>query len=691
MPGLSVKPLTLTDEQKQKLVKAVIGEIDEAISARSEMEKDWKTAVRQYNGRLERKNKGRRKANIDIPITREYSQQSAARLINPFIQQDRYFICIPRRPEFTDLAREIEEVLDYICDKADIQRLCDQIVKAAHVFSYAAIKVPWVVRTRKIKEWQKVQVPVMDEMGQPAVQEMMGPDGFPVIQPLMEDQLVEQDIEVEDEVGAIPELVPSEDFIYPSDARSVEISRWIAHGFYLNKAELRQRVRDKRYEGDLSAATVETVTRPDFAIEEKRLIGLDISKQQLAHCFEFYSTVGEVRVLIEDDTVEPDYEESCEVIVTIDKTNEKYRRGIHNFFHAYPRPFVTWCYEGRRDGIAGLSLAYILEPIHRAYSAMVCQELDAQSAANVKSVPVRTGSVPASILKEGEIPDGVWEFNGDLEKDLKEFSISQPRTSSPQLRQELQMHAERVAAVSAINFGQDPQQRPTATGQTLQSNEAQQPLYNILESFRTVLAKIALMMLSRYKQFYPEGMPFYLKEDTEDGMTVIPGQIRWQDGAIETQVFIETKVSSGTMNKNLRRQEKLAMVDKIPTVYMTLSQMISQAVMPSPMSAVMAKLVTAYQIIIDDWLTEFEIANKEQINPDLTQEVQIGQMVQQLMQQNAMLMAALQGGAPPGPGGPGAPPGPPGPGGPPPPPPPPPGPMPGGPPGGPMPPMGGQG
>ena len=381
-------------------------------------------------------------------------------------------------------------------------------------------------------------------------------------------------------------------------------------------------------------------------------MGLDITKQKVAEHHEIYTTIGEMKEAFEDNEagLETLGDDRTEIILTIDKENKQYRRGVYNFLHAYQRPFVLWSYD------AGVSLAYIMEPIHKAYSAMICQELDAQSAANKTLLVAKSGSDVGKNFKDGEVPEGVIEINGDPRTDLVQFSLSQPRTTSPEMRRELQMHAERVSAVAAINFGQDPTGRPTATGQTIQSTESQQPLYDKMESFRAAVAKLGLMMLSRYKQFFPEGLEYYLKEETPDGMTTLPGIMYWPDQDITEQVYVETRVSSSTMNKNMRRQEKLAMADKIPQVYMTLSQMLQQAVMPSPMSAIMLKLVQGYQVIIDDWLTEFDISHKEQINPNLSQEVNIAGMVQALMAQNQALMAQLNGSPPgQGPGGSGKP------------------------------------
>ena len=46
----------------------------------------------------------------------------------------------------------------------------------------------------------------------------------------------------------------------------------------------------------------------------------------------------------------------------------------------------------------------------------------------------------------------------------------------------------------------------------------------------------------------------------------------WPDD-IENQVIIETKVSSATMSKRLRKEEMVALMDKMPEVYQMMYQL----------------------------------------------------------------------------------------------------------------------
>jgi hypothetical protein len=120
-------------------------------------------------------------------------------------------------------------------------------------------------------------------------------------------------------------------------------------------------------------------------------------------------------------------------------------------------------------------------------------------------------------------------------------------------------------------------------------------------------------------------------------------------------------------------------------MYETMMGIAQVAATPGPMSMIAVKMLNAYQQTVQQFLIEFEVPGKEELNPELMQEVQVAQMVKQKMDemqqqiqglgqqlQNAQSqLAALQGGGMQGPpmGGPPGPPpgvqGPPGMGGPP--------------------------
>ena len=211
------------------------------------------------------------------------------------------------------------------------------------------------------------------------------------------------------------------------------------------------------------------------------------------------------------------------------------------------------------------------------------------------------------------------------------------------------MHAERVSALSPGNFGVEQAQRPTATGSIQILNEGQQPLYPIFESFRRALAELALHMLARYKQHYPEGLEVWIRAA---GVDPFSETVQLPDKPADEVAFIETRASSASVNKEVRKQEKLAWLDKVPQLYQVIEQLTTMATSGAPSAPVAVKLLSGFHSIFKDVLDEMEVPNAEQINPDLSQEVSIGQAVNQMVAQ-AMQAINQMGGQLQGPGGPG--------------------------------------
>jgi hypothetical protein len=141
-------------------------------------------------------------------------------------------------------------------------------------------------------------------------------------------------------------------------------------------------------------------------------------------------------------------------------------------------------------------------------------------------------------------------------------------------------------------------------------------------------------VVARYKQFYPEGLTFFIEEEGPEGIQLLEQFFQWPTGTIEQDVLIETRVSSASMSKSLRKQEIVALVDKMPQLYQVMMGMAQTALDPNnPAALVSMRLLQGFQAAVDEMMTEFEIGEKEILNPDLVQEVQVAQNIQRKMQE----------------------------------------------------------
>jgi len=153
-----------------------------------------------------------------------------------------------------------------------------------------------------------------------------------------------------------------------------------------------------------------------------------------------------------------------------------------------------------------------------------------------------------------------------------------------------------------------------------------------MESFRDFLIEVGNMMISRYRQFHPVSMTYFLESKSPEDQQLIQEVITWPKEYWREQVIIEPAVTSQTMNKDLRKQEMLAIVDKWPQIVEQLMTMVQAATAPDATAPVALKLLN-YQIkfVLKPFMKEFEIYGDDVL--DFGEEIQIGQQFQQAMEQ----------------------------------------------------------
>lgn len=668
-PRDTVQKIKFKGDQKDKLKAYLEKELHECELERGRMLEKCKAWVAQANSRRRRKDAHARDSNIDMPMTRQRMMQNAARLLNPIFQQDVLFIAKPRNPSVEDMARAIERMVDYISDGVDYQSLCDEWVEQFQTFPFGVIKTPFLQETERIKRWLRLES--VDEYNQRKL------DGQKVtlrkLQDGTEAYFLEVDEEVPVRVGAFPEVVPFEDFIVPMSAADVRTADWVIHRIWMTKPMVKSRIRAGVYnKEDDGTDVLEALGEPDA--ERERLLqlrgkggkeqDLDESAKQYEIC-EAY-----LKWALNED------EEPIEIIVTFEKSSMVILRAVYNFYHAYQRPFITHTYKKVQGSIFGVPLTFILEPLHVALSASVNQRLDQASKSIEKILAVPLGSADSMReLDRDSIRACLLEINNPQE--IKEFDLTQAAFSQlPELEARLEREADKLSSLSEYSFGNEQIDRPTATGQVQIIEESKQPQYMMLERFRHSLAEVCKHVLARYRQFYPEGLEFYNMQESPEGVQMVSEFFQWPEETIEKDVIIETKVSSASMSKSLRKQEMVALMDKLQMYYDKLMQLAMAATDPmNPTAMIAAYLMNGLYTIMNDMLIEFEVGKKDALNPQLMEVTQVAQQIQaqmqQLMQQvnqlgaqnqqlqatNAQLQAFLGGEQPGMAGGPGPQPG----------------------------------
>jgi hypothetical protein len=613
----SVRPIKFKEGKEQELMGYLEQELQQIETDRADLMTKCAHWVKQANSRRERKSAGPRDSNVDMPLTRERMMQNASRLQNPIFQQETIFVAKPRTVTAEKTARSVERVLDFICDQVDLMGITGDWIEQYQTFPFGVVKTPFVTEYEQVNEWREISLPQFNEFklnGEQKVVKRKLKDGYKYF--------VEIEEEVVRKAAAIPEVVPFEDFFVGFNAPDPQHADVIYHRVWLSKPQMEDRVARKVYD----RISVDKLDEPTE--ERQKLLNLADSRTDRPPSGSEYEVFEAYLAYDVNGNGKKD-----EIIVTFERKSMTVLRAVYNWYHAYKRPFVHHCYKPVQGTMYGVPLTYILEPIHVAYSASFNQRLDAASLANEIGLIVPPGSQLTRIMNKDGFRAAIYEAN--IRKDeITEIKFSQPFTQLAELESRLEQRADRLCALSDYSFGDEQTDRPTATGVIQLIEESKQPQYMMLERFRQSFADVAKHMLARYKQFFPEGLFFYVQQEEQEELQELQGFFQWPTGAIESDVLIETRVSSATMSKSVRKQELTALLDKLGEIYQTMFGMGQSALNPmDPTSMLAAQMLQGYSFAVDKMMTEFEVAGKEIMNPNLSEGINYGQTVQQLQEQ----------------------------------------------------------
>ena len=621
-------------------------QIEDALRDRQgydKMRTDW---LKQYDGRMERLDKPAGwQAKVDISTTREAIQAVRARLVNPVIQQDKVMVGQPRKPEFEDFAKKVEVFLDYAFDQFDNQRLFMEMVENAAVYGMGIVKTPFLIERRTVKEWQEVDVPLAPPPGMGGMQEepagmgispggggmeMGPPQGEMGTQQFLPDmgafpqtqkQMQEMTRTYDERVGVFPLLVPPTDFIYPATAVELTTAKFLSHRVYLDEGTIKSRIRDKEYYPVFDKLQ-RTGAVDELTKTRETLIGLDIKGDRF-DIHEVYTNED-----FDKDGIDED------VIITIDYSSGTILRAIYNYYHDFKRPFIVLYWEKRPNSMDGQSLCYVLQNLHRAYTAIICMILDSGTLANKGWFVATTDNQLVDLWKSQNFTMGDALLMNSLPKETTEvFTMGQPQTNLLEVAAIIRDHINVLAAINLYNQGQEQIDRPTATGQSLLVEEGKQPLYEKLELVRCAISELALHILARNKQFYQNVVNYNQFVDQQ----LMPMLLQFPPGLIEDQVLLEPKASSAMLSENTRKQELVALLDRIGASQKTILDFLTQGMQGAaqglPLGMVAAGFADAYQILLSRMLKEFKVSKIEEINPPVQAMLQVGQFYQQIIMQ----------------------------------------------------------
>ena len=654
-----IREVKLKLDERTKLIEDLVEQTRDALSDRRGLEDKWKIWHDQMENRSRREDADPTESQLDLGITAERAQQISSRLENPIHQYPNVYVCKPTEPIYVEVADSAERILDAAVKRFDFRTFLGEWIEQAETFSCGWVKTPFKVEKTTIRVWDEVEdADEFDAIGEDIPKIEVPFDGG------SSKRYREGRREVTKRRGVFPEVVPIEDIIITWGASDVATAPLVTHRVWLSKADVKCRIADGIWPKKVMDSNGEMIPTLDAlgkpAAKKEPIVSPNSDGSSGSGKLDTKQRFYEIH----ESYIERDLGDGPEeIIVWWEKESETIVRAVYNWYQSFPRPFVPWAYKSIIGNIYGKPLTQEIEHLHIAYSACINQRLDAASKANEVAVFYDEGTASSSMKKmfaKQRLAGGSYAVQGNPKDQISTFNVSQPWTQLPELEGIIERHADKRTGVNDYSFGQEQIGRPTFGGQSTLIEEGKQPLYKKLESLRGALAEVGIHILSRMRQFYPAGVPMF---DGGEG----PEILNWPKEAFEESIIVETRVSSQSMNKQLRKEEAMALLERMTELYDRIMGYAEAATTPGPLAPVAEKVLGGLQFAISKMMEEFDVAYADIINPDLQEEIDVGQMFseyrQGMEQQVAMLEGELaaatqsQQGGPPMGGPPGPPPG----------------------------------
>jgi len=564
------------DEAFDAFVVALCDEIDEVVENRKDtLEPEWTSCEENYWATGDPKARGDKDAQLDFTITFEICRHAGSNISNPVFAQDQIFVG-KGRPGFTEMASAHDVLIDWMADRSKYEAVVNDSIRGAQIFTKSVVKTAWSFRERKIRYWD------VDEMGED----------------------VEQTKTIIEDEGCFPYVVDTRRIYHPIPSASVDEARWFCERFESTPGKIKIEQDKDYYRKDLDPMSIG---------EAREDADAELAKEEIhaAHGIEPKANKTELSEvsLMETYTVY----DGEEVVIILDLKQKTWLAAHGPFYQDFPRPYSTFAWHPTLASMDGKSLCSVLDQLHRAYVAIMNILLDAGvRAINPLLIALKRLKL-SNFLDNGELGPGLAEVEDAMIDDLRK-GIMEVRLASGDvgfllnLLERIVKHMHDAASIPPAFFGQELAERPTATGTSAILERAMQPLFEMMTRYREFLARIVQMQYSRYRQFNPQSMQIFIDaQDEELGEMMKAMTIEFPPGYWKDQIIIETKVNSQTMSKAIKKQEILAMVDKLPEIFNGAAEMGSVAVEGGPLAALAGNFLDVYDLVLNEFLAEFDM------------------------------------------------------------------------------------
>lgn len=469
--------------------------------------------------------------NTAVPITRIDTDAIVVRIFDVIGSQKKRYVCNARKEEYVEIAGKLEDALDWW--QKDVvnlkEKLFSPIMQAVKTGS-SFVKLAYIQKNRTQVRYaspaeivQKVPGLIKFKNGQYGIKKVITTYNGPDVQP-----------------------ISREDFVYSSDATTIENAFMCGFRFYLRKPEVKLRAKQGLWFQDSVDKLLGTDEIDETKVKRAETRGLEIISDEKAkqEIWELW-----LRYDVDEDGEEDD------IVITFHLGTKTILRATYNPLFMGFRPFVAFTFSPREYSLEGEGTCEILEKLQLEIDAIHNARLDRLDQINAPMVLVEENS--GFDTKNFHLAPGlVTETNVELSENhmpVKFINFPELYPSTWAEENLLVEYAQQALGIGPAALGQPTSERPVARETYQLIQEMNKKFKFGIDNIRDdegELATKAAMMMAQYQPKYsyftagPDGM---LQEETLD----FPFEF------LRDSVGIELTASSELLNVETRRENNL--------------------------------------------------------------------------------------------------------------------------------------
>jgi hypothetical protein len=438
--------------------------------------------------------------------------------------------------------------------------------------------------------------------------------------------------------------VSREDFLISSDATEIEDAYLVGSRFKLRKSQLEAKVRQDLYDKE----PVEKITAPDQPTDQEKGRA-DVDKKKLESTP--YTDPYELWKLWLRYDVDEDGEED-DIMVVFHPSSGQILRGIYAPLFSGNRPYAKFIFYPKEFSFDGEGIVQILEHLQVTLDTLVNQMIDRVTQINAPILFSREG---CGMDEVKTLTPGRNYVVSDTPKDaIQEFKFSDVTISLANEIQWIVSIMDRAIGVTPISLGISTAERPVAKDTFAQQEETNKKFAFGTDNLRDCITEEGYKLLEFIAQYQPT---FTYEKSGKSGMPETK-TINFPVEYIRDAFEVELAASSELLNSEVRR-EIFMQVYQLLSDFMTkiggMAQMITSPQVPSDFKKVLFDASDKSVKIINKILENFpDLKDSESLILDIKKVVDEQQMIMQsadiIAQQQQQAAQAQQQQGPPGQG-----------------------------------------